>query len=397
MTSSNISRRSIVGAAAGAAGISVIGGNLFAQQLPLPKAPIELSFLDGAGNLALTQPILENYRKLKPHLISKINFTKAGQPEIAAKLKAQQAANRVDIDLCGLGSTGVAFGMAENVFLQLTPAYASSLPKDDILIDGARKMQALMQGYGLIVGYCPFGPLLTYHPAKVKDMPATAEDLLAWTRANKNRFMYARPAASGIGIAFVTGLPYILKDSNPRDPVKGWDKTWAYLKAIGENIEYYPSGSAALLKEFGEGSRDMMPTVSAFDVNARALGVIPKEAKIAAIKGFHWVNEGQYWSIPRGISNERLAVVLDLMNYVMTKEQQAYIWDKGYFYPGPAVKGVPLDMAPEESQKVIKEFGRPEYADLIANNPHELPLDPAAAVVAFRRWDEEIGSGAKRR
>ena len=37
--------------------------------------------------------------------------------------------------------------------------------------------------------------------------------------------------------------------------------------------------------------------------------------------------------------------------------------------PGPAVKNVPLSMAPEKSRKTIEEFGRPEYADWIAANP----------------------------
>ena len=34
------------------------------------------------------------------------------------------------------------------------------------------------------------------------------------------------------------GLPYILGDKDPQDPVNGWDKTWAYLQEIGEYIEY---------------------------------------------------------------------------------------------------------------------------------------------------------------
>ena len=58
MTKSNLSRRTIVGAGAGAAGLAALGGRAFAQTLALPKAPIELNFLDGAGNLILTQPIL---------------------------------------------------------------------------------------------------------------------------------------------------------------------------------------------------------------------------------------------------------------------------------------------------------------------------------------------------
>ena len=54
------------------------------------------------------------------------------------------------------------------------------------------------------------------------------------------------------------GLPYLLGDKDPMDPVKGWDKTWAYLKELGKYIEYYPTGTGAMMKELGEGSRDMI-------------------------------------------------------------------------------------------------------------------------------------------
>ena len=401
MTHSNISRRNFVRAAAGAAGITAFGGRVFAQSAgakpALPKSPVALNLVDGAGQLALTQKVFENYRAAKPNLVSRITYTKAPQPEIPGKLKAQQDANRVDIDLVLTGYDGMSIGSQQNVYMQLLPAYAGELPKlDDIYLEGARKIQALSKGYGVCVAYCPFGPLLEYMPDRVKNAPTSAEDLLAWTKANKNRFMYPRPSNSGPGKAFLVGLPYILGDSNPKDPVKGWDKTWAYLKALGENIEYYPAGTGAMLKEFAEGSRDIIPTVTAFDINPRVLGIVPKEARIATLKGFHWINDAMFWCVPKGVPEEKVAVILDMMRFVLTREQQAYVYDEGYYYPGPAVKGVTLDMAPPESQKAIKEFGRPEYEQLIANNPHEVPLDPAVLVAAFRRWDEEIGS-AKRR
>jgi putative spermidine/putrescine transport system substrate-binding protein len=56
------------------------------------------------------------------------------------------------------------------------------------------------------------------------------------------------------------------------------------------------------------------------------------------------------------------------------------------------VKDVTIEMAPQESQDTIKEFGRPEYADWIANNPLEVPLEPKLLVQAFRIWDEKIGA-----
>jgi putative spermidine/putrescine transport system substrate-binding protein len=396
MTIQHITRRGIVGAAAGVAGLSVLGGGAFAQPA-LPKSPVALNIIDGAGDLALTQKIIENYRKAKPHLVSRITYTKAPQPEVPGKLKAQQAANRVDIDLVLTAYDGLSIGTEQGVYQQLLPAHAAALPKlDDIFIEPARRIQALTKGFGVVVTYCPYGPLLEYLPDRVKSVPTTAEDLLAWTRANKNRFMYARAANSGPSKALLVGLPYILKDANPKDPIKGWDKTWAYLKALGENIEYYPAGTGAVMKEFGEGSRDLIASSTGFDINPRVLGIVPKEARIATLKGFHWCSDSHIWCVPKGVADDKLAVILDLMNFVLTKEQQAYTFDEGYSYPGPAVKGVTVQMAPPESQKAINEFGRLEYDALIANNPHEVPLEPAQLVAAFRRWDEEVGA-AKRR
>ena len=53
-------------------------------------------------------------------------------------------------------------------------------------------------------------------------------------------------------------------------------------------------------------------------------------------------------------------------------------------------------MAPPESRAALKEFGRPEYDKMIADHPIEMPLDADKLVVAFRRWDEQVGSGKKR-
>ncbi|WP_205718433.1 hypothetical protein [Actinomadura sp. WMMA1423] len=50
-----------------------------------------------------------------------------------------------------------------------------------------------------------------------------------------------------------------------------------------------------------------------------------------------------------------------------------------------------LDMAPPESQKAIREYGRPEYDALSAGHPTAPPLDAKALVAAFDRWDREVG------
>lgn len=389
--SDKLTRRGILGAAAGLAAIRVSGA--FAQVPPLPKSPVVINIVDVAGNLALTQPAFQAYAKAKPNVVSKFTFNKAPAPELPGKIKAQQDAGRLDIDLVLTGTDALAAGIDQKLWIHLLPEYANQLPKlDDILLPAAVKMQALAQGQALIVITSPGGPIIEYAPERVKNPPTTAEELLAWAKANPNRFIYARPANSGPGREFMMGLPYILGDKDPKDPVNGWEKTWTYLAALGENIEYYPTGTGATMKELGEGTRDMLASMTGWDLNPRIIGVVPKSAAITTLKGFRWIQDAHYMAIPKGISDDKFAVLIDLMNFMLEKKQQAVTYDQGYAYPGPAVKDVPIELAPEESQKAIKEFGRAEYDKLIADVPAEAPLDPDKMVIAFRMWDEKIGA-----
>ena len=112
MTDIKITRRTFVGGVAGAAGFATVGAR--AQQLALPTAPVALSIVDVAGNLALTQKAIEAYRRAKPGIVSRFAFTKAPAPELPSKLKAQQAAGRVDIDLVLTGTDGIAAGITSD-------------------------------------------------------------------------------------------------------------------------------------------------------------------------------------------------------------------------------------------------------------------------------------------
>jgi putative spermidine/putrescine transport system substrate-binding protein len=129
-----------------------------------------------------------------------------------------------------------------------------------------------------------------------------------------------------------------------------------------------------------------------WDLNPRILGVVPKEAAVCTLQGFHWVTDAQYWAIPKGVAPDHLAVLLELTKYMLGKPAQAMTYDKGYFYPGPAVKDVPLTMAPEASQTLIKEFTRDFYTKLIADVPSEVLLSADKLVFAFQRWDQQVGA-----
>src|SRR5271166_455316 len=298
-----LTRRAVVGALASSAAFPAL-----AQNPTLPSSPVTLNFVDVAGNLALTQKAIEAYRDKKPELVSRVNFSKAPAPELPGKIKAQQDAGRVDIDGVLTGIDALSAGVDQKLWIPIATDFAAKLPNlEDIYLPGAQKMQQLASNQGVCIVFCPAGPVMEYMPDQVKQVPKTAEDLLAWAKANSDRFMYARPANSGPGRVFMMGLPYILGDKDPRDPKNGWDKTWAYLKELGQYIEYYPAGTGATMKELGEGSRDMIPSQMGWDINPRALGVVPKEAKVFFLKGYHWILDAHYLCIPKGVSQDKLA------------------------------------------------------------------------------------------
>jgi len=384
-------RRSLL---AGMSGAAVIGATKGFAQGAAPAAPVALSIIDVGGNLQLTQEAIERFRAQNPNLVSRITFSRAPSPELPAKLKAQQDAGRVDIDLVLTGPGALSDGIEQGLWTELLPAHADALPKPEaIYLEGALKMyNTLSHGQGMAVVYSPSGPILEYAPERAGKPPTTAAELLDWTRQRPGKFSYARPVNSGPGWTFLMALPYILKDKDPKDPMGGWDKTWEYLKELGKNIEYYPPGTAATMKELGEGTRDMIVSTCGWDINPRVLGIVPKGVEITTLEGFHWVADTQFMCIPKGVPNEKVAVLLKLMSFLLKPEQQALTYDKGYFYPGPAVRDVPLSMAPQESQDLLKEFGRPIYDKLIAEHPVEVHLAPQKLVAAFRRWDQEIGA-----
>ena len=362
---------------------------------PLPNSPQVINIIDVGGQLALNQKAIEAYQKSHANLVSRFNFTKATAPELPGKLKAEQDAGRLDIDLVLSGTDAVSAGIEQGLWLKLLPDFDDKFPGlMQSYTAGALTMQKPTDGFAVTTVYTPSGPLIEYAPERVKDPPKTTDELLAWCKAHPNRFYYARPANSGPGRTFLQGLPYLLGDKDPHDPINGWDKTWAYLKELNGCIEYYPSGTGVTMKELGEGSRDIIASTAGWDINPRALGVVPESAKVQLLtgpKGFTWVSDAQYMAIPKGVSKDHLAVVLDLIAFMMKPEQQAVTYDDGYFYPGPAIKDVPVSMAPKASQDLLKQYGRPEYDKLMAQYPIVAPLFGKDLIAAFHKWDEEIG------
>ncbi|KGT76683.1 extracellular solute-binding protein [Bradyrhizobium japonicum] len=350
-------------------------------------APISLSIIDTGGDLASVQTIIENYKKANPDKVSEIKIQRAPAPELPAKIKAQQDAGRLDINLVLTGQDGGAL-LAQNGQLIAIPDYQKTFPRDG-LTDAGKALYD--EGKGVLIPSVgnAGGPVLIYNPAKVPSPPKTAQELLTWVKANPGKFMYARPANSGPGRAILQGFAFILGDSKPLDPEKGWDKSWDFLKELGKSVEYYPTGTAITLKEFAQGQRWMIAGIMEWDMKPRAQSVIPPDSKIAILENTTFVVDGHYWCIPKGVPQEQVDVIVDLMKFMWKPEQQALTWKA---FIGPVVKAAALASAPKDIQDEVKEFWRPEYDQIGTKWKVSPPLGVTELSYAMERWDREVGA-----
>jgi putative spermidine/putrescine transport system substrate-binding protein len=359
----------------------------------VPSKPVTLNILDVAGNLQLTQPAIDAFKAKYPNIVSNVTTTTATSPELAPKVQAQQQAGNVQIQLVLTGTDGLSAGIEKNLWYNLKQYYGSFFPGlMSNYSSGAVSMASLAQDQGIEIVWYPSGPLLEYNPAKVSSPPVTPDALMAWAKANNGKFQYAQPRNSGPGRTLLMGLPYLLGDSDPTDPTNGWSKTWNYLAELGKYISAYPPKTSALMTNLAQGTVDVISTTTGWYINPRALGTVPASMKVAKFQNLTWVSDAQYGVIPKGVSNDELIATMRLLEFILTPEQQAVTYDKGYFYPGPAVQGVSISQAPASSQQVISKFGEPQFDSWISSNPIKNSLPAPAQVTAFDLWDQKIGS-----
>jgi putative spermidine/putrescine transport system substrate-binding protein len=349
--------------------------------------PITLSIIDTGGDLASTEVIIRNYAKANPTKVKDIKIQRAPAPELPAKIKAQQDAGRLDINLVLTGQDGGSLLAQNNQIIEI-PNYKTAFPRD-LLTDAGKALYDEGHGYLIPSVGNAGGPVLIYNPSKVPNPPKTAAELQTWVKANPGKFMYARPANSGPGRAMLQGFAFILNDSKPLDPEKGWDKSWDYLKELGKSVEYYPTGTAITLKEFAQGQRWMIAGIMEWDMKPRAQSVIPPDSKITILDNTTFVVDGHYWCIPKGVPQDQVDIILDLMKFMWKPEQQALTWKA---FIGPVVKAATIDSAPKDIRDEVKEFWRPEYDQIGTKWKVSSPLGVSQLSFAMDKWDREVGA-----
>ena len=310
----------------------------------MPDKAVTLNILDVAGNLQLTQRMIDEFVSQHPDVVAKVTYSKATAPELAGKVKAQQDAGRVDIDLVLTGTDGLAAGVEQGLWMDLLPQVRRrAAGMKDYLAPAREDAGAGRRTRASSSPTTRPARCIEYTPAKVPTRRRRAEELLAYAKAQPGQGSCTPGRRnSGPGRTFLMGLPYILGDKDPKDPINGWDKTWAYLKELDQYVDYYPSGTTDTMKDLANGIARHHRHTTGWDINPRVLGTVPKEFKTRRWRGSPGSPTRTTPSYPRASRPTSRPCCLRCMNFMLTPEQQAKAYDKGYFYPGPAIKDVTL-------------------------------------------------------
>ena len=193
---------------------------------------------------------MDDFVKANPKLVSKISYSQAPAPELPGKIKAQQDAGRLDIDLVLIGTDVLSAGHhPENVlFLAGDRLYRRAAGPEIDLSAGCAKDAGIGRGSGGVRGVLlpASGPLLEYMPDAVKSPPKTAKDLLAWTVAASEAVHVCAAGQFGAG-ADVPARPAVYpgryRSEGPEgrlgeDPGNTWPR-WA------RTSNTYPTGTGA--------------------------------------------------------------------------------------------------------------------------------------------------------
>lgn len=397
---SRITRRQfVIGAGATVAALAACGPQpvgippATTTRLPTPpKQPITLAILDVAGQKQLTGAAIDEYVRNHGQYVSSYTIDPATAPELPAKLLAQENAGQIVYSMILTGADGLSAGIGQNLLQRILPDFEVKFP--DLASNYIEpQAQNLAQGRGILVVYGNYGPTFTYNPTRLAAPPRNTDDLLAWAKANPKQLVYARPANSGPGRSLLQGLPYVLGESSPKDP-SSWTKVYDYLAQLGQYIASYPSATGGTFKDLGAGNVTVAASTMGWDMNVRtaAIASVPPGFKTFWFDNETLIADSQYVVLPKGLDNDHLYVALDLMAWLLRPIEQAQTYDNAYFYPGPAVKNVPISMAPQASRAAIESVARPEFEAAIQTLPHQTQLPTDALNTAFSLWDSRVGA-----
>ncbi|MGV2105905.1 extracellular solute-binding protein [Agrobacterium vitis] len=234
--------------------------------------------------------------------------------------------------------------------------------------------------------------VMMYNADKVKAVPTTFKELVAWIKANPGQFAYARPDLGDSGACFieralqeVTGLNpdlFLPENYTPAYAEPLFSKLWPLLKDIQPSLfngGEYTSGNTASIQMLASGAVSMTVAWSDMALQAMSQGVVPETTSVAQLQDLAFTGGFSGIVVPTVAANKDM--VLKLADYLITPDIQNHVvTDLGGF---PGIKW---------------EFMSKELQDKFAKvAPKSIPLFPGTWEPAlFEGWYRNVASNIKR-
>ena len=136
----------------------------------------------------------------------------------------------------------------------------------------------------------------------------------------------------------------------------------------------------------------LITTAVGYETNQRVMGAMSPECKQLFMDALHWVTDSNFFCIPKGLDNQDIELGLLFIEFCLSPEIQPLMYQTGFMYPGPVIKGVTLANAPQEVQDELNSVLTQDLLDAIRDYPHVGPMSMVNLVKAFEMWDTEIGT-----
>lgn len=377
---SRLSRRSLLAAAA-TAGATRVPPSAWAQA---PHAGDLFVVIAGEGPRLNTAVLTELQDHPDFHLpVGTLRIENV--PWIATELREEVDAGLPGTDAVITNIAGHALGAARDLWQEVPAALlAANTPG---LTPAGQLVQERIGASGLVLGAVPGGPVLVHRRSVLPTAPRTAEELLDYARQNPRRFQYTRPGQSRFGQTFVTGLPYLLNDSDPLDPRAGWPATWAYLAELGQHVAYYPSSGEAATEEFLEGGVDLSTALLGPYLLGMGQRLLPPDTLCTPFQAAPLLPHSLILAVPRGVAEARIAQLQPLAAFLGQPGMQRHVFGRG-LVPGTGPRVT--DTTPTD--RLWTEALTPSLAAELEGRAVAPPLSAAARAYMLRAWDDRIGS-----
>ncbi|MEB3100852.1 extracellular solute-binding protein [Ferviditalea candida] len=280
----------------------------------------------------------------------------AGSQKIYEKLKAQKDAGKTewDIDVAVVHQSAMKQMVEDGLLEKWVPMSAN---KDLVTSsDSKNSLGANVEGYVIPMFHSQVA--IAYNPDKVKEVPASFDELVKWINSNPKRFGYNGIKNGMSGVAFTTAYTYwktgdykqLTEGPFTKDLEQKWPAVMKELKALPVT---YTNGNNGTLDMLNRGEIDMGPVWVDMFYLWKDQGRMNPNMRLKVIEP-GLPGQPMYVVIPKNAKNKDAAI--QYADFLTSPETQAkVIVEHNSWYPGIDANAVLPKVSEEGKNKLFKD------------------------------------------